>query len=216
VYVLENYLPGRISMTTQKRAVLAICIISFVRQLYMVTNTTIAYIINSYAGRESPLTVQQLVSMPAIFGLIMSFLIGPIAMKANKKMLTLITVGMVLAYCGLFAIIGHKGPFIDPLVMALSAMNNALAGFAESVREIRKKHPDVKFTSGLSNISYGMPARKYINRGFLAFALEAGMDSAIMDPTGKEMYAALLAAEVLLGRDKRCQNYNRAYRSGRL
>jgi 5-methyltetrahydrofolate--homocysteine methyltransferase len=106
--------------------------------------------------------------------------------------------------------------FIDPLVLALSAVNNALPGFTESIRQIRSKHPAVHFTSGLSNISFGMPARKYINRGFLAFAIEAGMDSAIMDPTNKEMYAALLAAEVLLGRDKRCRNYNGAYRAGRL
>jgi 5-methyltetrahydrofolate--homocysteine methyltransferase len=106
--------------------------------------------------------------------------------------------------------------FIDPLVLALSAVNNALAGFTESIRQIRGKYPGVKFTSGLSNISFGMPARKYINRGFLAFAIEAGMDSAIMDPTSKELYAALLAAEVLLGRDKYCRNYNQSFRAGRL
>jgi 5-methyltetrahydrofolate--homocysteine methyltransferase len=112
--------------------------------------------------------------------------------------------------------IAEERLFIDPLVLALSAVNNALTGFTESIRRIREKHPGVKFTSGLSNISYGMPARKYINRGFLAFAMEAGMDSAIMDPTSKEMYAALLAAEVLLGQDRYCRNYNQAYRAGRL
>jgi 5-methyltetrahydrofolate--homocysteine methyltransferase len=106
--------------------------------------------------------------------------------------------------------------FIDPLVLALSAVNNALTGFTESIRQIRDKYPAAHFTSGLSNISFGMPARKYINRGFLTFAIEAGMDSAIMDPTSKEMYAALLTAEVLLGRDRRCRNYNGAYRAGRL
>jgi 5-methyltetrahydrofolate--homocysteine methyltransferase len=106
--------------------------------------------------------------------------------------------------------------FIDPLVLALSAVNSALTSFTESIRQIRSKHPAVHFTSGLSNISFGMPARKYINRGFLAFAMEAGMDSAIMDPTSKEMYTALLATEVLLGRDKHCRNYNGAFRAGRL
>jgi 5-methyltetrahydrofolate--homocysteine methyltransferase len=112
--------------------------------------------------------------------------------------------------------IAEERLFIDPLVLALSAVNDALTGFTESIRDIRKKHPGVLFTSGLSNISFGMPARKYINRIFLALAIEAGMDSAIMDPTSREMYAALLAAEVLLGRDKYCRNYNRAYRAGRL
>jgi 5-methyltetrahydrofolate--homocysteine methyltransferase len=42
------------------------------------------------------------------------------------------------------------------------------------------------------------------------------MDSAIMDPTNREMYAAILAAEVLLGRDKHCRKYNGAFRAGRL
>jgi 5-methyltetrahydrofolate--homocysteine methyltransferase len=112
--------------------------------------------------------------------------------------------------------IAEENLYVDPLVLALSAVNDSLLGFKEAIGKIREKHPCVHFTSGLSNISYGMPARKYINRLFLAFALEAGMDSAIMDPTGKEMYAALLAAEVLLGRDKHCRNYNRAFRAGRL
>ncbi|MDR2053111.1 MAG: dihydropteroate synthase [Treponema sp.] len=112
--------------------------------------------------------------------------------------------------------IAEQNLYIDPLVLALSAVNDSLSGFTESIRKIRSKHQDVKFTLGLSNISYGMPARKYINRFFLAFALEASMDSAIMDPTSKEMYAALLAAEVLLGRDRHCRNYNKAFRAGRL
>ena len=45
-------------------------------------------------------------------------------------------------------------------------------------------------------------------------ALSAGMDSAIMDPCNKEMMAALFATEALLGRDKFCRNYNKAYRKG--
>jgi 5-methyltetrahydrofolate--homocysteine methyltransferase len=106
--------------------------------------------------------------------------------------------------------------YIDPLVLALSAIDNALFSFTETVGLIRKKHGAVNFTSGLSNISYGMPARKHINRGFLFYAAEAGMNSAIMDPTNTEMYAAIRAAEVLLGRDKHSRAYNTAFRAGRL
>jgi 5-methyltetrahydrofolate--homocysteine methyltransferase len=106
--------------------------------------------------------------------------------------------------------------FIDTLVLAVSAVNDALAGFTESLRLIREIYHNVRFTSGLSNISFGMPNRKLVNKNFLAFALQAGMDSAIMDPTDKDMYATILAAEVLLGRDKYCRKYNNAYRNGRL
>ena len=106
--------------------------------------------------------------------------------------------------------------FIDPLVLSLSVVNDALLNFLEAIRQISEKHPTVHFTSGLSNISFGMPKRKLINQNFLAFALQAGMDSAIMDPTDKVLYAGILAVEALLGRDKYCRSYNKAYRSGKL
>jgi 5-methyltetrahydrofolate--homocysteine methyltransferase len=112
--------------------------------------------------------------------------------------------------------IGPERLYIDPLVLSVSAVGDAMAQFIRAITLVKSRCPEAHFTSGLSNISYGMPARKYLNRSFLAFAIEAGMDSAIMDPTSKELYAALLAAEVLLGRDRHCRNYNRAYRAGRL
>ena len=106
--------------------------------------------------------------------------------------------------------------FIDPLVLSLSAVNDSLLNFVAAVRRLAEVHPTVHFTSGLSNISFGMPKRKLINQNFLAFAIEAGMDSAIMDPTDTVMFAEILAAEAILGRDKFCRAYNKAYRQGRL
>ena len=106
--------------------------------------------------------------------------------------------------------------FIDPLVLSLSAVGDALISFNEAVKQLRAAYPTVHFTSGLSNISFGMPKRKLINQNFLAFALDAGMDSAIMDPTDTAMYAEILAVEAILGRDKYCRAYNKAYRQGRL
>ena len=106
--------------------------------------------------------------------------------------------------------------FIDPLVLSLATANDSMLQFIESIRRIRDKYPSVRFTSGLSNISYGMPARKLVNRNFLTLALSAGMDSAIMDPLNKEMMETVLAAEALLGRDRHCRNYNKAYRAGKI
>ncbi|MDR0906544.1 MAG: methyltetrahydrofolate cobalamin methyltransferase [Oscillospiraceae bacterium] len=106
--------------------------------------------------------------------------------------------------------------FIDPLVLSVSAVNDALINFNEAIRQIKAKYPTVHFTSGLSNISFGMPKRKLINQNFLAFASQAGMDSAIMDPTDTVMFAEILAVDALLGRDKFCRAYNKAFRQGKL
>ena len=69
-------------------------------------------------------------------------------------------------------------------------------------------------TIGLRNISFGLPGRSFVNRYFLGLAIEAGLDSAILDPLDREIQAAILATELVLGRDKHCLNYIRASRKG--
>ena len=103
---------------------------------------------------------------------------------------------------------------IAPLVMALHTDSGVFARFLDAMEQIKKMYPTAKITSGLSNISFGMPLRKAVNQSFLTIALYAGMDSAIMDPCDKRMMAALFATAALLGRDKFCRNYNKAYRKG--
>lgn len=105
---------------------------------------------------------------------------------------------------------------IDPLVLALSAVNDAACVFVETVRKLREKYPTVHITAAVSNISFGMPARRLVNAGFLAMSMEAGLDSAIMDPTNKEMKGTILANEALLAKDRLCRKYYAAYRKGEL
>lgn len=104
--------------------------------------------------------------------------------------------------------------YIDPLAMTISTNIQSGLIFLETIRVVRAAYPAVHFTAGLSNISFGLPARSYINRAFLTLALEAGLDSAILDPLDRELRATLLAAELVLGRDRHCLNYTRAYRAG--
>ena len=104
--------------------------------------------------------------------------------------------------------------FIDPLVTTLSTTQDSLISFNQAVRMIKEKFPNVHITSGLSNISFGMPFRSAINRQFLALAMAAGMDSAIMDPMSADMRATLYATQALLGQDEFCMEYLTAYRSG--
>lgn len=104
--------------------------------------------------------------------------------------------------------------YVDPLAMTISTNTQSGMIFFDTLRTVHEIYPEVHFTAGLSNISFGLPARSYINRAFLTLALAAGLDSAILDPLDQELKAALLAAELLLGRDPHCLHYTRAYRAG--
>jgi cobalamin-dependent methionine synthase I len=104
--------------------------------------------------------------------------------------------------------------YVDSLVMTLGTNIQSGQIFFDTIRAVHAAYPDVHFTAGLSNISFGLPARSYINRAFLTLALAAGLDCAILDPLDQELKAALLAAELVLGRDQHCLNYTRAYRAG--
>ena len=102
--------------------------------------------------------------------------------------------------------------FIDPLVETLGANPESLLTFAEVCREAKKLCPQIHITSGLSNISYGLPVRKMINMAFMVLAMNAGMDSAIVDPLNRDMLGVIYATEALLGEDEYCMEYLEAYR----
>ncbi len=106
--------------------------------------------------------------------------------------------------------------YIDPLVTAIStSTENAMITY-DTIRKIRASYPECHITSGLSNISFGMPLRPLINQTFMAMCVQAGMDSAILNPNERSLRAVMLASEMLMGKDRFCQNYTRAYRSGRI
>ena len=105
---------------------------------------------------------------------------------------------------------------IDPCVMALATMPSAMADFQRCIQGIHEYAPTVKVTGAISNISFNMPARKYINTGCMSYAMAAGLDSAIMDPCNVDMMATVYACEALTMKDKGGRKYNRAYRQGKL
>ena len=61
-----------------------------------------------------------------------------------------------------------------------------------------------------------MPARKVVNANFLAIAMAAGLDSVIADPMNRDVAGTIFATEALLGRDRHCRKYGKAYRAGRI
>lgn len=70
-----------------------------------------------------------------------------------------------------------------------------------------KESTSAKTTCGLSNVSFGLPKRGVLNGAFLTVALYNGLDSAIIDPTSKEIRKSLFAGEAILGRDEYCMEY---------
>ncbi len=104
--------------------------------------------------------------------------------------------------------------YIDPLVQPISTDSTKGTMVLDAVRQIKKQNRQVHITGGLSNISYGLPERKIINRTFVTLMMDAGMDSAIIDPLDSKIMATIRTADMLLGSDNYCMEYLKGVRSG--
>ncbi len=109
---------------------------------------------------------------------------------------------------------GQDAVYIDPLVQPISTDSTKGTMVLNAVRRIKEMFPEVHITGGLSNISYGLPQRKIINRTFIALMMEAGMDSAIIDPLDTEIMATIRTADMLLGKDDFCMGFLKGVRAG--
>ena len=106
--------------------------------------------------------------------------------------------------------------YVDPLVMPVGTDSNACLTAMATMRAVLAEYPKAHLTAGLSNVSFGLPVRTLLNRAFLTLAIDAGLDSAIVDPTDRGLMETLYAANAVLGRDRHCAKYNRAYRAGKI
>jgi 5-methyltetrahydrofolate--homocysteine methyltransferase len=102
--------------------------------------------------------------------------------------------------------------YIDPLVYPISTNTASGPATLDAIAQIMEQFPGVHTTCGLTNISYGLPNRKLVNRAFLVAAIAKGLDSAIIDPTDKKLYGALKAALMITGKDDFCMQYVTAFR----
>jgi len=106
--------------------------------------------------------------------------------------------------------------YVDPLVQPVATDQSFGREFLESIEQIMRLFPGIHTICGLSNISFGLPLRKFLNQTFMSMAITKGLDAAILDPLDKRMMANILAAEALAGKDRFCMNFIRAYRGGSL
>ena len=103
--------------------------------------------------------------------------------------------------------------FFDPLVLPVSVDANQGLVTLRTLEQIKSCYPEAKTVMGLSNVSYGLPGRKLINRSFLLMAAYAGLDAAILDPLDAKMMSVIRVANMLTGKDT-SRSYLRAYRRG--
>ena len=105
---------------------------------------------------------------------------------------------------------------IDPCFFPLSVDAGAVAEAIASISAIKARWPGVHVCGGVSNASYGLPQRKYVNLAVMVQAIVAGMDYGIIDPCVPGTMGLIYAAEALAGRDDFCMNYVTAAREGKL
>ena len=96
--------------------------------------------------------------------------------------------------------------YIDCLTLTASAQQEDVLATVQAL-EACKKELGVRTVLGVSNISFGLPCRTYLNTTFLTMAMYAGLGLAIMNPSSEEMMAAVYAYNVLTNRDKQSTKY---------
>jgi len=117
--------------------------------------------------------------------------------------------------------------YVDALVFPISVDQNFGNHYLESVIEIRRQFGnEIHITGGLSNVSFGLPMRKLINDTFIKLSIEAGVDSAILNPIESDLERILdldmesdrvqTAINMLTGKDEYCMNFLSQYREGGL
>ncbi len=106
--------------------------------------------------------------------------------------------------------------YVDPLVMAIGADYTAGATSLHVLRLIQERLPQVHTFCGASNISWGMPLRRLLNRTMISMQVSLGMHAFLVDVRDSKLMSTLIAAKALIGQDEWGMEYIRAYRTGRL
>lgn len=112
--------------------------------------------------------------------------------------------------------VGRERIHADALVRPAGADTTMPPLVLNVIGRVRAAFPDLHISAGISNVSFGMPMRKLLNRAFLALCMSRGLDTAIVDPLDRRLMAEIAAAELLLGRDPHAMNYITLHRSGQL
>ncbi len=106
--------------------------------------------------------------------------------------------------------------YVDPLILSLGTDWQAAKVSLETITLIRRELPQVRITGGMSNVGFGMPNRRLLNRMFLTMAMAIGLDAAFIDVRDRKLMTTISAANAILGEDPYCRSYFKAHRAGKL
>ena len=106
--------------------------------------------------------------------------------------------------------IRREDVYIDCLTLTVSAQPQGALQTLEAIRRV-KEELGVKTVLGVSNISFGLPARPIVNQNFLTMAMAAGLDLPILNPNAEAMMAAVRCFHLLTGRDDHARDFIAAY-----
>lgn len=103
--------------------------------------------------------------------------------------------------------------FLDPVLTPLATSKDGLRVSLDTIEGLERNFPNFRTVGGISNVSFGLPKRRLVNRTFLAMALSRGLDAAICDPTDPDIIGTLKAAETISGLDPGCKGFLAHHRS---
>jgi 5-methyltetrahydrofolate--homocysteine methyltransferase len=105
--------------------------------------------------------------------------------------------------------------YVDPLTFPIGTGSDVALAMLDIIEKIMCEFPGIHTIAGISNVSHGMPARKFLNQAMTVLAMGRGLDAGIIDPMDRHLMALIAAAEALLGRDDFSMNYIRCSREGK-
>ncbi len=106
--------------------------------------------------------------------------------------------------------------YVDPLVLSVATGDKNGLVTLETMSTVKREFPKAHLTCGHSNISFGMPLRSIVNQAFMVLTVQAGLDSAIVDPENRDLVGMMLAAETLMGKDRHSMAFSKAVRAGKI
>jgi cobalamin-dependent methionine synthase I len=106
--------------------------------------------------------------------------------------------------------------YFDVLVLSIAVEPDAALVALETIKSFRSKFPNSHIICGLSNVSFGLPGRRLLNRTFLTMTICAGMDTFLIDVRDRSLLSAIYAGKVLVNQDPYCSEYIKAYREKKI
>jgi cobalamin-dependent methionine synthase I len=106
--------------------------------------------------------------------------------------------------------------YVDPLVRSVATNPETVVETLELMKTLGREFDGIHFVSGLSNVSFGLPERRHLNRAYAVMSVAGGLDAVIMDPLDRTLQALIYAAEALVNRDRFCMQYIGAFNEGKL